>query len=242
MVSSLGDKGKIEAAKLAVEEFRDAVLDAGIIGIGTGSTVSRVIDVFADEGVFKGKTVVSSSIDTVIKLSSKGIHAVHPSSVAVVDIYFDGADEVDPFGNMIKGRGAALYGEKMLAYKSLINVFIVDESKTVTKLGSSKPVPLEVNRWMLGTIEILLDKMGYRYEYRKGGKDGPVISDFSGVVLDVYTGPIEDPFSIEEKLLYVPGIVETGLFLGYTDYIVVGWDKGGGEVRKYSRSRGVSYS
>jgi ribose 5-phosphate isomerase A len=240
-VSSLGDKGKNEAAALVAEEFKEAVFNAEVIGIGTGSTVSLIIDKFIEEDLLKGKTIVSSSIDTLLRLSAKGIRAVHPSSTSTLDIYFDGADEVDPFGNMVKGRGAALYGEKMLAYKSTINVFVVDESKLVTKLGSSKPIPLEVNPWMLGTIELLLNKLGYRYEYRRGGKDGPVVSDFGGVIIDVYTGALEDPFSVEEKLLYIPGVIETGLFLGYTDYVVVGWDKGGGEIRKYSRSRGVNY-
>ncbi|MCE4614838.1 MAG: ribose 5-phosphate isomerase A [Desulfurococcales archaeon] len=238
----MGDKGKVAAAKLVAEEFKDAILNANVIGIGTGSTISQIINVFINEGLLEGKTIVPSSIDTTMKLSSKGVRIIHPSSVTMIDIYFDGADEIDPFGNMVKGRGAALYGEKMLAYKSKVNVFVVDESKLVTKLGSSKPVPLEVNCWMLGTVELLLSRMGYCYEYRKGGKDGPVISDFGGVIIDVYTGPMEDPYDVEEKLLYIPGIVETGLFLGYTDYVVVGWDKGGGEVRRYSRSRGVNYN
>ena len=237
----VGEKGKKEAAALVVKEFEEVLSNARIIGAGTGSTVSIIVDLLVSQGMLDDKIVVPSSIDTAMKLSSKGIAVTDPMTVEAIDAYIDGADEVDPYGNMVKGRGAALLGEKMLAYKSRVNIFVVDESKIVDKLGSMKPVPIEVHRWMLRTVEKVVRDMGYDYSFRSGGKDGPVISDFCGVIMDLYTGPISDPYGLEDRLRSIPGLVETGLFLGYADYVVVGWDKGGGEVRKHSRSRGAGH-
>ena len=239
---TVGETGKKEAASLFMREFKQVIDDANVIGVGTGSTVSIIVDLLTGQGLLNDKIIVPSSIDTAMKLTSKGITVTDPMTVDVIDVYFDGADEVDPYGNMIKGRGAALLGEKMLAYKSIVNIFVVDESKVVDKLGSVKPVPIEVHRWMVRTVEKAVRDMGYEYSFRSGGKDGPVISDFCGVIMDLYTGPIGDPYRLEGHLRSIPGLVETGLFLGYTDYVVVGWDKGGGEVRKHSRSRGAGHS
>jgi ribose 5-phosphate isomerase A len=237
----VGETGKKEAAALVVREFEHVISNAKTIGVGTGSTVSIIVDSLIDQGLLDDKIVVPSSIDTAMKLSLKGISPTEPLAVDTVDVYIDGADEVDQHGNMIKGRGAALLGEKMLAYKSKVNIFVVDESKIVDKLGSMKPVPIEVHRWMIRTVEKIVRNMGYNYSFRSGGKDGPVISDFCGVIIDLHTGPINDPYQLEDRLRSIPGLVETGLFLGYADYVVVGWDKGGGEVRKHTRSRGAGY-
>ncbi|MEB3825433.1 MAG: ribose 5-phosphate isomerase A [Desulfurococcales archaeon] len=239
----MGENGKREAALRFVEAFGDTLNESSIIGVGTGSTVSLVIEELAVRGILEGKTIVATSLDSMYKLRSNGILPAHPSAVASVDVYFDGADEVDMHGNMIKGRGAALYGEKMIAFRSKLNVFIIDESKLVESLGTKKPLPVEVHPWMIQTFLLWAEHKGLKPEPRRGGgRDGPVISDYGGVIVDLFfENGIEDPRGLEEELTRVPGVVETGLFLGYTDYVVVGWDKGGGEIRSYKRTRGIHY-
>jgi len=144
---------------------------------------------------------------------------------------------------MIKGRGAAMLGEKMLAYSSKLNVFVVDESKLVDKLGSRKPLPLEVHPWSYRVVSRLLEsRYGWDVRVRESNsKDGPTVSDHGNVVVDAYTGPLNDPWRVETELNSVPGILCTGLFLGMADYVVVGMDKGVYKVYSYERRNGVGY-
>ncbi|MCE4612565.1 MAG: ribose-5-phosphate isomerase A, partial [Desulfurococcales archaeon] len=123
----------------------------------------------------------------------------------------------------IKGRGGALLGEKILAYSSKVNIFIVSEEKLVEKLGAGSPVPLEVVPFSLSMVLRALSRKGFRAEPRRSsGKAGPVVSDWGGLVVDVYTGPMGDPELVERELSSIPGVVETGLFIGYADYVIVG--------------------
>ena len=211
------------------------------IGIGTGSTVARFIhlarDILRETG-----TVVGSSLDTISRLRDEGVSSIHPVALKPpVDVYIDGADEVDPSGRLIKGRGAALLGEKILAYSSKVFIVIVDESKLVRVLGERKPLPVEVVRDALPIFLEEARSLGLDPEVRSGkGKDGPVISDWGGVIVDLHTGPIRDPDLMERRLRGIPGVVETGLFLGMTDYVVVGLRSCGWRVVKHRRSRGLS--
>lgn len=207
------------------------------LGVGTGSTVARFIDLMREEGLEPG-LIAASSLDTALSLSERGYKIVHPSVAPVLDAYVDGADEVDPEGRLIKGRGAALLGEKILASQSRLNIIIVTREKLVDLLGSKKPVPVEVVRDSLLPAVRLIRKRYPRASIRMGsGKDGPVVSDWGGVIVDVYTGPLRDPEEAEAYLKSIPGVVETGLFIGYTDYVVVGREDCAWEVHRYERSR-----
>ncbi len=211
---------KQAAAKGAIEVLQGIIGD-GVIGIGTGSTVAEFIRLAS--GFLSGRRVVASSIDTELRLRSIGVEVVSPLQGPSISVYIDGADEVDIMGRMIKGGGGALLGEKVLAYNSRVNVFIVDESKLVDMLGERRPVPVEVVPWALGYVLDRIRGMGYRVEARTSrGKAGPVVSDWGGVIVDVYTGPMEDPGLVDSRLRGIPGVVETGIFTGLADYIVVG--------------------
>ncbi len=229
MVSDALRKCKVNAALRALE----LVGDLRVIGVGTGSTVYEFIKIIPRIRSFETKTFVPSSIDTAVKLSSLGVNVAWPGSIDRVDVYVDGLDEVDGKLNMIKGRGGALTMEKILAYHSDKRIFICDHTKLVAKLGSTKPVPIEVVPGALRMVMRKLVGMGYRVEFRMGsGKDGPTISDLGGVIVDVYTGSIKDPEDLEKTFRSIPGIIETGLFVNIADIVVVGYPDRVVELRR----------
>ncbi len=223
MVEELISLAKLNAASKALE----FVNDAEVIGVGTGSTVEKFIQVLRDRKEhFKDRIFVASSIDTVLKLSEAGFRVVKTMSLKSIDVYVDGADEVDPELNMIKGGGAALTLEKILAYYSLRRVFIVDYRKLVKELGTNHFIPIEVLPKALGMIINKLRSLGYevRLRYPLEGKYGPVISDVGGVIVDVLPeGGIKDPIKVDAELKSLPGVIETGLFIKLADRVIVGY-------------------
>lgn len=196
-----------------------------IIGLGSGSTISLLIDRIANLG-FKNSSFVCSSLGSSLRLSSYGFKVLSLESVDQVDIYVDSADEVDPNLDMVKGGGGCLTLEKILAYNSSIRIFVVDYSKLVDRLGLRRPIPLDVIPQAVSMVCRRLRSMGFRSEVRvtDRGKFGPLISDTGGVLVDLYIdGGVEDSGKLNSILKSIPGIVETGLFLGYADLLVVGY-------------------
>ena len=229
------------AARGALSILSELEESIRVMGVGTGSTVDRFISLLAGSEISDGiEGYVPTSIDTGLKLYSRGLRRVLDSIPVSdkIDVYVDGADEVDPSGNLIKGRGGALLGEKIVAYSSRLNIIIVDESKLVEMLGEKKPVPVEVVPRALGYVYRVLESMGLNPRHRSCScKDGPAVSDNGGVLLDLYTGPIEDPRRLDVELHMIPGIVETGLFLGLTDIVVVGSRDCSWRVLRFDRGR-----
>ncbi len=230
--------GKIVAARTAARLVLSR--NPEIVGVGTGSTVGFFIEELSASPKAMGMKYVASSLDTARKLASRGLVVLDPSVVESVDIYIDGADEVDPAGRMVKGRGAAHLAEKMLAYRSKTNIFIVDESKLVSRLGEKKPVPISVLPEAIEFVLRSIGRLGYRAEVRSGScKDGPCIDDNGFIVVDVWTGPMKNPENVELQLKSIPGVVETGLFIGLTDLVIVGRSDGRIEEFSASRTRGL---
>ncbi len=218
---------KINAARKAVEELLNMLESVNIIGIGTGSTVEEFIKQLSKfRETLADKYFTASSIDTVLKMKKYGFKIVHPASLSTIDVYIDGADEVDPSLNMVKGGGAALFLEKILTYYSRYRLFIVDYSKLVGWLGEKHPIPLEVNFYAVSFVEELLKNKGYNIAVRRPvkGKYGPVISDTFGVIIDLYLNDPVDIVRLESELKHVPGIIETGLFIGLADKVIVGYE------------------
>ncbi len=183
----------------------------------------RAVELLHSAGLLGGKVLVATSRDTAVLLRGLGYAPVSPEAVEYVDFYFDGADEVDPGLSLLKGRGAAMYGEKVVAMLSSFRVFVVDEGKLVERLGSGRPVPVDVHPWSLTLFAREAARLGFRVsERRGGGKDGPVVSDWGGVVVDVHTGPMDDPGGVDAKLSSIPGVLATGIFAGMADAVVVG--------------------
>lgn len=193
---------------------------AEVVGIGTGSTIMEFIDLMKPDT----RLYVPSSMETIRALSGRGFRVAHPSSVSRLDVYVDGADEVDADLNMIKGRGGALTMEKLLAHYARYKIFIIDDSKLVSRLGERGPVPVEILPEALGFVEEGLKNLGLRFEERTcPGKRGPLMSDTRGYVLDVEVPQDADPANLDLQLRSIKGVVETGFFLGMANVVVVGY-------------------
>jgi len=176
-----------------------------IVGVGTGSTVNHFIDVLA---TIKDKIIgaVSSSEESSKRLIAHGIEVFDLNSVDVLDVYVDGADEITKHMAMIKGGGAALTREKIVAAVAKKFICIADESKAVELLGAF-PLPVEVIPMARSYVARELVKLGGDPVYRQG-----VITDNGNVILDVYNLTILDPKAIETKINSLVGVVTNGLF------------------------------
>lgn len=203
------------------------VKDNMVIGVGTGSTVSCFIE-FLGEKVREGLKIlaVPTSYQSAILLSEQKIPLTTLMNHHSLDIVVDGADEVDPDLNLIKGGGAALTQEKIVASATNHLIIIVDSSKLVKRLGENGAVPIEVIPMAWKLVKTKLEKKGAKVVLREGmGKAGPVVTDNGNFVLDAYFTQISDPSRLESELKAIPGVVESGLFIGMAELVYVGSDK-----------------
>ncbi|MBG2980581.1 ribose-5-phosphate isomerase RpiA [Proteus mirabilis] len=191
-----------------------------IVGVGTGSTASHFIDVLATmKGQIEG--AVSSSEASTAKLKSYGIPVFDCNEVDSLDIYVDGADEINHQMQMIKGGGAALTREKIIAAVAKTFVCIVDESKQVDVLGKF-PLPVEVIPMARSYVARELVKLGGLPEYREN-----VVTDNGNVILDVYNLTILNPIELENKINSIAGVVTVGLFANRgADIVLMGTSEG----------------
>lgn len=195
-----------EAKKAAVAAAAAAEVPEGCrLGVGTGSTVNHFIEALASRGV-ELSCAVSSSEATSERLARHGIQVSELNSTGDLDLYVDGADEVDPAGHMIKGGGGALTREKIVAAASKRFVCIVDDSKLVRVLGAF-PLPVEVIPMARSYVARQLVRLGGLPEYREG-----FITDNGNVILDVRHLEIVDPVHMEDRINRIPGVVTVGIF------------------------------
>jgi len=180
-----------------------------IVGVGTGSTVNKFIEALAGiKHTIKG--AVSSSVASTERLKALGIPVFEASEVDELAVYIDGADEIDPAGHMIKGGGAALTREKIVAAQSRKFVCIADESKLVQVLGQF-PVPVEIIPMAAQRIIREFAVMGGKATVRM--KDGqPLVTDNGQHILDVTGLKISDPLAFETRVNQWPGVVTVGVF------------------------------
>jgi ribose 5-phosphate isomerase A len=214
------DEPKRRAAESALEWVRDGQ----VVGLGTGSTAK-----FAIEGLGRlvraGLSVkgVPTSIATERMARELGIPLMELNEAGAIDITLDGADEIDPHFNMIKGGGGALTREKLVALASIKRVILVDESKLVSTLGQSRLLPVEVLPFSWTMSARLLTGLGCVASLRRNG-ERPFITDNGNHILDCAFGPIEDPPALEKRIKLLPGVIECGLFVGIADTLVIGFD------------------
>lgn len=185
------------------------VVAGEIVGVGTGSTVNKFIDALATmKGSIPG--AVSSSVASTERLKALGIPVFDANDVGEIAVYIDGADEIDPRGNMIKGGGAALTREKIVAAQSRRFICIADESKLVEALGRF-PVPVEVIPMASQRVIRQFQAMGGQARVRL--KDGqPLVTDNGQHILDVSGLSIADPLQFESDVNQWPGVVTVGVF------------------------------
>ncbi|MUJ38986.1 ribose-5-phosphate isomerase RpiA [Aliivibrio fischeri] len=210
-----------KAAGWAALEYVEA---GSIVGVGTGSTVNHFIDALATmKNEIKG--AVSSSVASTEKLKELGIEVFDCNDVAGLDVYVDGADEINGKNEMIKGGGAALTREKIVAAISDKFICIIDGTKQVDVLGQF-PLPVEVIPMARSYVARELVKLGGDPAYREG-----VITDNGNVILDVHGMKITDAKDLEDKINALPGVVTVGLFAHRgADVLLVGAPEG---VKKF---------
>jgi len=211
---------KRRAADAAVEQIRDGM----VLGLGSGSTVAHALQRLAEllqAGKIDNVCGVPSSIQTEKQARQLGIPLTSLDRHPILDLTIDGADEVDPELNLIKGGGGALLREKILTQASRRTVFIVDQSKLSPRLGSHWPLPVEVIDFAVKSIENYLTSIGASVELRRTAKGNPFRTDQNNVILDANFGPIENPRMLATKLADRAGIVAHGLFLNMADEVIV---------------------
>jgi len=200
-----------------------------VIGLGTGSTTAHFIRLLGKRVMEEELEVygLPTSYQARLLAIESGIPVVGLDEVDAIDIAVDGADEVDPHLNLIKGRGAALTMEKIIDYRAGQFIVLVDESKLVSRLGEKMPVPIEVIPAAWRAIAEEIEVFNATAEIRMGvNKDGPVVTDNGNFILDARFERIEDPLDIEIELNNIPGVVENGIFADIADLILVGTSEG----------------
>ncbi|MET0891746.1 MULTISPECIES: ribose-5-phosphate isomerase RpiA [Stenotrophomonas] len=206
-----------EAKRLAAEKAIEYVEDGMIVGVGTGSTVAYFIDALA-KIQHRIKGAVSSSDQSTARLKQHGIEVFELNHTGTLSLYVDGADECDGNKNLIKGGGAALTREKIIAEASERFVCIIDPSKQVKVLGKF-PLPVEVIPMARSLVaRRIMDMTGGQPAWREG-----VVTDNGNVILDIHHLEITDPVKLERELNQLPGVVSVGLFARRpADVVIVG--------------------
>lgn len=203
----------------------------GVIGLGTGSTTRFFIEAVGElvRGGRRFSCVPTSRASRALA-ERCGIPLLDDAGPWQLELCVDGADEVTPSLDLIKGGGGAHTREKIVNQAAKKNVIIVDESKLVARLGETRPVPLEVLPFGLNTTLAALAALGQpRVRLVEGA---PLMSDSGNYIVDLTTGPIDDPAKLDSTLRGLPGIVETGLFIGRADVVVVAGTQGIRELRR----------
>ena len=223
---------KLNAAKSALEK----IPKSGPIGLGSGSTVA----IFARE---LGQLISENENDICVVPSSyqayqlaveHGIPLTNLDLNPELALTVDGADEVDKHLNLTKGGGGALFQEKIVASASKKLIIIVDETKLVDKLASQFLVPIEVFPFSLGVVKRKIRAMGIEPIVRIAEKKmGPVVTDNGNFIIDLkFPKPIDEPEKVAIDLKMIPGVIETGLFIGMADEVHVGKDDGAYIIHK----------
>jgi ribose 5-phosphate isomerase A len=215
-----------EAKRSAALEAVKHVKDGFIVGLGSGSTAAYAIEALGERIRRERLSVlgVPTSYQAFLLAVKHGIAVTTLEEHPTINLTIDGADQIDANLNLIKGMGGALTREKIVASASKLNVIIADESKRVKVLGENgQPVPVEVLPFAISLAKRKMEEIGGKPVLREGkGKVGPVITDNGNVIMDAVFGLVEKPAALEERLKMVPGVVETGLFVGLADMAYVG--------------------
>jgi len=207
---------KVAAAKAALNH----VIEGSILGVGSGSTVNCFIDALGESGI-ELQGAIAASLESERRLKAYNIEILDLNTAGTLDLYIDGADESNPALQLIKGGGAALTREKIIASASREFVCIADDSKRVDVLGAY-PLPVEVIPMGRSFAARQLLELGCDPEYREG-----VVTDNGNVILDCRGFSITDPVALEHSINAIPGVVTVGLFaMRGADSLIIGHQDG----------------
>lgn len=207
----------------------DQVNNGDIVGVGTGSTVFFFIERLAERVNNEGLNIkaITTSFQSSCLCGELGIPVLDISSVKYVDIAVDGADNIDSELDVIKGGGAAQTLEKIVAAMAKRYIIIADESKSVSYLGETFALPVEVLPPALNLVSGKLSQMGLEYTVRMAkAKDGPVVTDNGNFVIDVKLKAPYNKAELNSSITMIPGVVETGFFLGYAQTVCLACSDG----------------
>lgn len=213
--------------KRAAAESAAALVPSGaIVGLGTGSTAAIAIEELGRR-LRAGEVVDISGVPTSNASHRLGIECGIPiadiESTPVIDITIDGADEIDPLQRVLKGGGGALLREKIVAARTRRWVIIGDSSKVVDRLGSRYPIPIEVVRFGWSAHAEALRAMGAVAVLRQATGESPFVTDEGHYIIDArFPHGLDDPEGLARAMRNRPGVVETGLFLGFRPEVIIG--------------------
>jgi ribose 5-phosphate isomerase A len=213
------------AKKMAAVKAIDHVRDGFIIGLGSGTTVAYAFQELGKRIRQRELRIfgVPTSYQAYFLAVQHHIPTTSLDEYPKLDVCIDGADQIDADLNMIKGMGGALTREKIVATASRMNVIVIDETKLTKKLGMNHAVPIEVLPFALPTVMAGLKELGSTPVLREAERKlGPVVTDNGNFILDVGFGSIDNPGELHQRLKAIPGIVETGLFVGMAKVVYVG--------------------
>jgi ribose 5-phosphate isomerase A len=222
-MSDLQNQMKQAVATAAVAQIQDGM----VLGLGSGSTAALMIQELGAKlrrGELKDIVGVTTSFQGEVLAAELGIPLQSLNAVARIDLAIDGADEVDPALQLIKGGGACHVQEKLVACRADRFVVVVDASKLVDTLNLGFLLPVEVLPGAWRQVKGQLAEMGGDAQLRMAvRKAGPVVTDQGNLVLDVtFAGGIQDPLGLEKDINNLPGVLENGLFVNLTDQVLVG--------------------
>jgi ribose 5-phosphate isomerase A len=213
------DSFKKAAALKAVDFVRDGM----VVGLGTGSTAKHMVIALGAK-VRAGMTLraVPTSQETAALARQSGIPLIDTENRWEIDVAIDGADQVDPGFNLIKGGGGALLKEKIVAASARQFIVLVDHTKQVPVLGGSFPLPIEIVPFGWGSTAREIERLTKSPVVLRERNGAPFKTEAGNLIVDVHLARIEQPADLEIALNQIPGIVETGLFVGRTDILIVG--------------------
>ena len=222
-MSDLQNQMKQAVAQAAVEQFRDGM----IVGLGSGSTAALMIQGLGQRlasGQLKDIVGVTTSFQGEVLAAELGIPLLSLNAVSRIDLAIDGADEVDPSFQLIKGGGACHVQEKLVAARAERFVVVVDSTKLVERLNLDFLLPVEVLPGAWRQVQQRLLAMSGKAELRMADrKAGPVVTDQGNLVLDVrFDGGIANPLDLERTINNIPGVLENGLFVNLAHEVLVG--------------------
>jgi len=224
-----------EEQKRVAAEAAVALVEPGmVVGLGTGSTAAYAIDALIRR-VAAGLDIVAipTSERSAAQAKAGGIRLTDYAEYAEVDLTIDGADEISPGLDLVKGLGGALLREKIVAASSRRLVIVADDSKLVPRLGSKAPVPVEVVAFGWQSTASRLTQLGARPMLREAADGTPFRTDGGNLILDCAFHPIAEPATLELAISRVVGVVESGLFIGMANLALVA---GAAGVRRIERS------
>lgn len=220
-----------EAKRLAAKAALDLLPESGVVGLGSGSTASLFIEevgrLVAAGRKLTGVPTSQASAELAQRCGIPLLSDIGPWEVAVC---VDGADEVSEALDLIKGGGGCQTREKIVNYSARCNVIVVDESKLSGRLGERWPVPLEVLAFAHQATVHHLSALGRVTLRERGG--APWLTDAGNYLYDLQLGPIADPAAVDTQLRAIPGVVETGLFVGRADVVIVAGATGVRSLRR----------